>query len=819
VSRTRLGLLAGLLACGTADAGLQVSPELELDLPRAEPAIWFCSGTGIAFDGSRFVVIWDDYRSGWPEVYGAHLAPSGAHFAEPTGVRLLPTSLEDLAPTVACSPAGCILTWVLPPAASALRLDSTLAPLDGAPLTLATDALYVAPHAAASSAGYAVTYATADGGVLRGLGPDGGPSAPWALLPGATQAPAIAFDGANYILAGETANGANQVNVYAQRVAPDGGPVDPSPVWFPTAIAGPISTFGPAAVAAGAGVSVAAWSNAQSVEGAAFADGGWLSASPGVVATSGIAGTFPGVGFDGVAFRLVWTDLVTGGTDVADGLMAPDGGAIPPNGVVLPGPLSGSNDPQIACGAGLCGVLETSQAVDAGLSSMTTSWVAETVALLTTGPMEWPSAGSRQLYPSVACGAHACLAAWLEQRLTGESIQARRFAFDGGSLGASFTLGGAQGLAPPVVAASASQFVVVWNQVANGPFAAARVADDGTVLDPSGILGPRNFLVPDGENVAFDGNAYVVTGQAVGSFDGGAAGFGPFAWRLGLDGDAGPPYLVCPGCLSQFLIYSAVSVASAGGTTWAVWLGTAGTVPDVLAARMDSSGAPLDVAPLRVIDGGSAALPIVVANAQGAMVVLRLETLQSVRLSADGGVRDPAPLTLLDGGLLLNVSGAVDGTGYLLVYEDDAVPGDAQLRALNVLADGETAGGPMTVVAEPTNALYPALAPFDGGFFLAYSLYDPSPTEQNLRARGRILTNVALPDAGVAAVPDGGAVARQSYAVGCDCSSSGGLTAMIVAVLVVCAAHANPTNRLRRRRGSCGELRDPPLQPSRASLE
>jgi hypothetical protein len=212
-----------------------------------------------------------------------------------------------------------------------------------------------------------------------------------------------------------------------------------------------------------------------------------------------------------------------------------------------------------------------------------------------------------------------------------------------------------------------TNFFVVWVDSRGGTHTpdiyGARVAPDGTVLDPGGIPLAVNSGRQTRPTVGFDGTDFVV------------------AWE-----DHG------------------------------------GFVPNrIKATRVSSAGVKLDSPPL-VLGGGAA--PEIASNGSTALVVWTAGGIHAARLATDGTVLDPGGFTVADDPEGENAfsapSVASDGTDYLVGYET-GTDGNHVVAVTKVTS----AGAVGNTVGVASNADEPSIASNGTGYLVAYTACRP----------------------------------------------------------------------------------------------
>lgn len=259
--------------------------------------------------------------------------------------------------------------------------------------------------------------------------------------------------------------------------------------------------------------------------------------------------------------------------------------------------------------------------------------------------------------PAVAFGKTLYLAAWREGwhgKGGSARIHAARITPTGDVLD---PMGIAVGLSPtgvqerPRVAWGSGVFLIVWQDFRNGKdydTVAARVTEDGTLLDPEPIMvagGPRNQVLPD---AASDGESFLVVWQGL---VGEETGYRGFAAAVAADGTVSSP--VETGMTPQPRVaWNGAHFLAAGGGTGS-WQGNVQTV------RLAADGRPQGKPGLAIRGTKPAAFSLSPVPAQGWLVVCHRSqpdpwgwggpgAMRAVLMNADGlpvnedGVKEPA---------------------------------------------------------------------------------------------------------------------------------------------------------------------------------
>lgn len=284
--------------------------------------------------------------------------------------------------------------------------------------------------------------------------------------------------------------------------------------------------------------------------------------------------------------------------------------------------------------------------------------------------------------PALAYGAGAYLSAWVDAR---GGVWAARMDRDGVALdGSGFRVSADTGAASVSVAFDGEVFLVAWRQDTYGPMTttvrAARVAQDGTVHDPSGIVVAA--VTPGWGDV---GVAAGPSGFLVASTP------GPTVALVRSDGTHTVAQTIGTGTQSGV----APAVASNGSGFLVAWENpNAGSA--VQSRRLDAEGAPSDDA--RTVAQGSG--PAIASDGNG--YALAWETrddghgdIAMQRLDGAGTPADPAPIAVAaQSPGEVSASVAFNGTGYVVSWIDAGAPYQRRVLATRIGADGAPLDAP-----------------------------------------------------------------------------------------------------------------------------
>jgi hypothetical protein len=514
--------------------GLDTLPEFRLDTLRifgASPAE--DAPGGIAAGGSNCLAVWTAY-SGRAEIIAARLTAEGA-VIDSTGFRVSPAGDECFLPAAGFDGTNWLVAW--------MRVDTlTYIP---------------AIHAARVSP---------DGVVLDPAG--------IAVSTGDWEhsAPAVGFDGTNWLVAWTDFRSGGEADVYAARITPAGAVLDPAGIAVSTA-AGNQATW--SGIANDGTNSLIAWHDDRNgnfdIYAARVTPAGAVLDPAGIRVTAQTAEQgLPCAAFDGANYLLAWLDdrAVPDELQVFCARLTPAGTVLDPAGILVSGHPAGFGLGLTFGGGNYLASWSDHRGGMANNVYAARISPAGTV-LDPAGIALSPGVEDHQDAPAVCFAAGGYVAAWADYRNWNADIYAARVladgtvpdsarlvtwgwsspyqqtpaaAFDGanwlavwmdgrdewpGIYGTRVTPGGSpldpQGLAvatggqyAPAIAFGGTNHLVVWEEASEQRFGicAARVSPAGIVLDPQGIPITGGVDYETGPAVAFDGSNWLVAWAA-----------------------------------------------------------------------------------------------------------------------------------------------------------------------------------------------------------------------------------------------------------------------------------------------------------------
>jgi MYXO-CTERM domain-containing protein len=502
----------------------------------------------VAFDGERFLVVWEDARTLGTDIYGARVRASDAGVLDPGGFAISNTVQYQHSPSVAFDGVQFLVVW------EDGRNDTTGSNSDvfgarvrgangvvldvaGIPIAVDAAADQGTPAIASNGRGSLVawTHRTASAGYdvySARVGSDGAVTQTAAInaTPDSTQqVPELATNGSDYLVAWLDQR-ASRDEVYAARVrGSDGVVLDSAGLLVST----DVNDQEFPSVAQGGGTYLVAWGDLRNRDNGNGWDihGGRVRAMDGVVL--GGASTplsvasgwerYPRVASDGRDFLAVWSRFTSNptGYDVYGVRVRGSDGQVLGSPFLISDATGNQQEPSVAFGNGYYLVTWSDARSDAGDIYAARVRASDGRVMETRG-VAVSRATNAQAAPKVAFGAGVFQVAWADSRATGTGVGtelygARVRASDGAVLD-SVTDGKPLSLAPgnqtaPTVVFDGLQFLVAWADTRGGgsDLYGTRVgASDGVALDVAGRILHASAGDQGNPALTFDGRHHLL---------------------------------------------------------------------------------------------------------------------------------------------------------------------------------------------------------------------------------------------------------------------------------------------------------------------
>ncbi|UCF79297.1 MAG: T9SS type A sorting domain-containing protein [Candidatus Eiseniibacteriota bacterium] len=615
------------------------------------------SGTeapSVIFDGANYFVVWQDKRaSEWADIYGARISPDGI-VLDPDAIQIARVRSLQETPAVAFDGENYLVVW------RDYRTPSDYSDIYGARVT-------------------------SDGVVLD---PDG---IAISTAPLTQRYPALAFDGTNYLVAWQDYRRGTW-DICGARVSSEGVVLDTAGIVISI---GPQGKADPEVAFDGKNYLVL-WGDSRGdswdIYGTRVDVNGVVLDSSGIgISTAAMDQGCAEAVFDGTDYLVVWHDKRNGvDLDIFGTRVTSDGTVLHPEGFVV---FSGSEQqlhPAVALGSSSHLVVW-----EDGLFSADICGGRVTSDGMALDPEGIPISlgANEQDWPAVAFDGVNYLVVWQDDRAGPEwDIYGMRVGSDGEALDdkalAICTAPGDQGY--PAAGFDGSNYLVVWEDYANGPadIRGARVGADGIVLDPASLeisIQPNNQYDP---SIAFDGTNYLVVWAD--ARDG--ESYDIYGTRISRDGvvldPEGMPISIGRG--GQFV----PSVAFGPGMYLVVWADTRNDEwnTEIYGARLIPDGLLLDPAGFRISSGlYRRYCPDVASDGVNFLVVWDGQGgIQGTRVSGSGVVLDTAAISIspASGNPYIGPTVGFDETDFIVVWEGTLDYSSLDILGSRVSSDG-----------------------------------------------------------------------------------------------------------------------------------
>ena len=470
----------------------------------------------VAAGGGSFLVAWADESSGVSAVYGARVDAAG-NVLDPAGIRITTSADAMRFPAVAWSDDHFLALWErtvgIYPQIWGARVGADGIVKDAAGFAVAaTGASASQKGAAAACDGTSCLAVWADNGSgnydvlgarVTGAGTVLDPTG-IVISSGADEqlSPAVAWNddpsAKAYLVVWQdlrSSQGPNQrYDVYGVRLSSDGVTLDAAGIAISTAQS---AQSAPSVASGGAAGWLAVWDDKRSlaytdIYGARVTGAGVVQEPSGIRITSrSLYELSPAVAFDGTRWLVVWYDGNGSAYDIYGARVSTAGAVLDPSPFLISGASNIQAFPSVACSSSECLVvwedLRSGSYMDLyGARVSTAGTVLGSLALST--------AAGNQFSPAIARGPSGYLVTWCgENGSAGRDVFAARVAGDGTILdpGGFTVVSAPSDQMSPAVGWDGASFLVAWTDYRFRDVYGARVSEAGTVLDPGGFQNRR----------------------------------------------------------------------------------------------------------------------------------------------------------------------------------------------------------------------------------------------------------------------------------------------------------------------------------------
>ncbi|MEO0092100.1 MAG: T9SS type A sorting domain-containing protein [candidate division WOR-3 bacterium] len=574
-----------------------------------------------AYDGSNYLVVWQDYRNGGSyDIYGARVNPVGT-VLDPTGIEITTADNDQRSPSLAFDGVNYLVVWE----------DDRNGVSDIYGTRVSQSGVVLDPS------GIAISTASNN---------------QWL--------PKVAFDNTNYFVVWEDYRSGIGSDIYGTRVTTAGVVLDASGI--------PISTatndqFYPEIVSGGSNYLVV-WTDYRSgsyfdIYGARVSSAGVvLDASGILMSATGFDQYPPSVSFDGTNYFVIWQDNRNSPhySDIYGTRVSQSGVVLNSQGIAISTAGNDQWTPSAAFdGTNFFIVWEDKRN---GINSdIYGARITQTGIILNPAGIPINTVVKWQGRPAVAYDGTNYLVVWVDERngvadIYGARVSQSGFVLDPNGFAIS-TAVNCQG--EPAIAFDGTNYLVVWEDFRNNPDTSdiygARVGKNGTVLDPTGIpisTAPKSQWSP---KVAFDGtNYFVVWEDDRGDYS------DIYGARVNPNGNVLEPDGII---ISSAQFWQSSPAIAFNGTEYLVaWQDWRTGVSDVFGTRVDTSGNVLDPDGFQISSSHTVIenLPIaVIFNGTNYIVVWTDERnstswdLYGAEVNTSGEVVDSFPVSVQNG--------------------------------------------------------------------------------------------------------------------------------------------------------------------------
>ena len=460
------------------------------------------------------------------------------------------------------------------------------------------------------------------------------------------------------------------------------------------------------------------------------------------------------VASDGVNHLVLWSDPRSGaGNDIYGVRVGPDGGLLDRDGLAISIATGAQSYPAVAFGA--AGYLAAWNDDRSGSTDIYGACVAADGSVLDPAGIVISAATGAQGYPAVAYGDSIYLVAWADNRDTVTHIYGSRVALDGtvlDSAGIAICVDAA-GQGHPAAAYDGANFLVVWedSRGADEDIYGARVAPDGTVLDPGGVCLTSATGAQALPCVAFGETNYLVAWEDERS----GISADIYGTRVGPDGgvidSAGAA--ICDQSADQVN-----ATVAFDGVNWLVaWNDQrGGTVWNLYAARIDSSFAVLETDGFAVCTDFSHQYAPAVACCDSVYLIAWHDSrngpkdIYGARVAASGTVLASAMLVSAASSCQASPCLAAGSAGYLAVWQDQRLGTSLDIYGARVGLDETVLDANATAISTAAADQENPAAAFGGSRYLV--------AWQDYRSGASDIYGACLTSAGAVLHPSGFAI-------------------------------------------------------------
>jgi len=662
----------------------------------------------VAFDGTNYMVVWQDNRRGSWEIRGARVDRSGT-VLDPAGIVISTGIGSEKDPAIAFDGTNYMVVWQDNRSGSwdiyGVRVDRSGTVLDPDSIAIATgtDGRYE-PAIASDGTNYMVVWTegvgdsaydihgarVSAGGIL--LDPE---ALALSTAAGSQRNPAVTFDGTDYMVVWEDGrNGTSSYDIYGARLNVGGSLIDPEGIAISTAAGG---QWNPAIAFDGTNYMVA-WEDGRSGSYSLDIYSARIDLSGTVLDLGGIAVVttrddqrHPAISFGGTSYMVVWADGRAGSWDTWAARVSVVGIVLDPGGVPIANSAGHQWETAVVFGGANYMVVWAG-----GPSGFDSSIYGARVdrsgsTLDATGIVVSTEEADDQKNIAIAFDGTNYMVVWREACGGSHDIYAARIDRAGNVLDPDgIVISNAPGdETNPDIASNGTNYMVVWEEERDGRSGiyGARVDRSGKVLDSRGIA----ISTEPGEEwdpaIASDGTNYMVVWMhyrvySPTNYDIHGARVDPSGYVL--DGAAI--------AISNEREYEhSPAIAFDGDNYMVVWYGDAPPVcpPTVRGTRVDRWGTVLDLGGKAISPEwrGGGSPPSIDSDGTQYMVVWHYGgSINGARVDHSGTVLDPDGIVISYANYCATV--AFDGTNFMVLWSDKRSGSDYDIYGARIDRSG-----------------------------------------------------------------------------------------------------------------------------------
>ncbi len=516
--------------------GARVSKQGELLDPEPfviSDAIGAQQSPAVAFDGTNYLVVWRDSRSGLDDIYGTRVTPSGI-VLNTAGIPISTAAEYQFFPDVSFDGTNYMVVWqdqrngaydiygsrvnqdgiVLDPAG--IQISGATNEQNRPSIDFDGNNYFVAWEDYRSGSAYDIygSFITPDGTVLNGEG------IPISTAADAQSSPSVSFDGTNYLVTWHDRRDGSNYDIFGARVNQSGVVQEPSGI--------PISNIdvyqiGPAVIPY-SGQWLVVWKdnrngNYADIYGSRISASGTVTDPSGIlIASSAQAQSMPAVASDGTNYLVVWQEDRGGGPDIYGMRINASGRQLDEDAIAISTSVGNQEEPAVAFDNDSIYLVVWQDDRSGSGNDIYGARVSTSGNVLDPPGIGISTTTGRQQFPSVAFDGTNFLVVWDDERNspTADDIYGTLVKPDASVVtpAGNIIADDASWQRNPSVAFDGTNYLVVWGNYASGSFNAdiygVRVNQSGYPVDASSFAIMVDEYGQWYPVVDFDGTNYLV---------------------------------------------------------------------------------------------------------------------------------------------------------------------------------------------------------------------------------------------------------------------------------------------------------------------